>query len=163
MYAAGILTDETRVELVDGVLIEMNAPSPRHSLVVQRLSEHFVPPSIGRFAVRVQDAHITPDGGFRLPDLMVIPAGGHDRLPERALLVVEVSYSSRARDLGKVGAYATAGVQEYWIVDVDRDEVLVHRSPAAAAYASAERFAAGDHIQPLVDLPAVDVAALLAR
>ena len=31
-----------------------------------------MPPSIGTFAVRVQDAHITPDGGFRLPDLMVI-------------------------------------------------------------------------------------------
>ena len=163
MYAAGILTAETRVELVDGVLIEMNPPSPRHSSVVQRLTEHFVPPSIGSFAVRVQDAHITPDGGFRLPDLMVIPAGPHDRLPEQALLIVEVAYSSRARDLGKAAAYATAGVPEYWIVDVDRDEVLVHRSPAGTVYENVERFAAGDQIKPLVDLPAVDVTALLAR
>lgn len=163
MYAAGILTAETRVELVHGVLIEMSPPSPRHSLVVQRLTEHFVPPSTGTFAVRVQDAHITPHGGFRLPDLMVIPAGPHDRLPEQALLIVEVAYSSRARDLGKIGEYAAAGVAEYWIIDVDHDEVLVHRSPGGDGYASVESFVHGDRVTPLVDLPAVDVAALLAR
>ena len=87
---------------------------------MQRLTEHFVAPSIGRFAVRVQDAH-------------------------------------------KIGAYATAGVPEYWIVDVDRDEVLVHRSPSGAVYASVDTFVPGAQITPLVDLPAVDLAALLAR
>ena len=79
------------------------------------------------------------------------------------MLVVEVASTSRSRDLGKASVYAAAGVPEYWIVDVDRDEVLVHREPRDAAYASVERFVPGDTITPLIDVPPVDVAALLAR
>ncbi len=52
---------------------------------------------------------------------------------------------------------------EYWIIDVDHDKVLVHRSPGGDGYASVESFVHGDRVTPLVDLPAVDVAALLAR
>ena len=84
-------------------------------------------------------------------------------MPDTALLVIEVSYSSRVRDAEKAAGYAAAGVQEYWIVDVDRDELIVHRSPGDGAYTSIERFRPGDVVTPLVDAPAVDVAALLAR
>ena len=35
------------------------------------------------------------------------------------------------------------GCADYWIVDVDRDEVLVHREPRDGAYSSIERFAPG--------------------
>jgi Uma2 family endonuclease len=163
MHAAGILDDDVRRELVDGVLIDMNPPSPRHAGVVQWLNKHFVIGAQDRFDVRVQDAVLTPDGGFRSPDLMVIAQGGRDRLPDSALLVVEVASSSRARDLWKAAVYAEAGVAEYWIVDVDRDEVLVHREPSDAAYATVERFAPGQVIVPLIDVPSVDVSALLAR
>jgi hypothetical protein len=38
-----------------------------------------------------------------------------------------------------------------------------YREPRDTAYASVERFAPGDTISPLVDLPPVDVAALLGR
>lgn len=163
MSAAGILDDDTRRELVDGVLVDMNPPSPRHSGVVAWLTREFVIGAQDGFAVRVQDAILTPDAGFRSPDLMVIEEIRRDRLPDTALLIVEVASTSRVRDLHKAAIYAAAGVQEYWIVDVDRNEVLVHRSPRAEAYGSIKRFAAGDVITPLIDLPAVDVSALLAR
>jgi len=162
MSAAGILDDDTRRELVDGVLIDMNPPSPRHSGVVAWLNHHFVIGVKDGFAVRVQDAVLTPDAGFRSPDLMVIEQIGRDRLPDTARLIVEVANTSRARDLDKAAVYAAAEVREYWIVDVDRNEVLVHRDPTGKAYASIERFAAGDVITPLIDVPPVDVAALLA-
>jgi Uma2 family endonuclease len=162
MYAAGILDDDTRRELVDGVLIDMNPPSPRHSGVVEWLNRHFVIGVQDGFAVRAQDAVLTPDAGFRSPDLMVIERTGRGRLPDTALLVVEVASTSRARDLGKAAVYAAAEVREYWIVDIDRNEVLVHRRPTGEAYETVERFVAGDVITPLIDVPPVDVAALLA-
>lgn len=162
MYAAGILDAQTRVELVDGVLIEMNPPGPRHSGVLEWLNAHMVPAARGRFGIRVQDALVV-DGGYLVPDLMVIEPIGRERLPETALLIVEVAFSSRPRDVGKAAAYAAAGVPEYWIVDVERDEVLVHRDPRADGYATITRHAPGDTVQPLVDVPAVDLAALLAR
>lgn len=163
MYAAGILDDDIRRELVDGVLIDMNPPGPRHAFVVQRLNRHFVVGVEDRYDVRVQDAVLTPDAGWRSPDLMVIARGEHDRLPETALLIVEVASTSRARDAGKAATYAEAGVAEYWIVDIDRDEVLVHREPAGTTYAAIERFAPGQQIAPLIEVPPVDLAALLTR
>jgi Uma2 family endonuclease len=161
---AGFLDDECRYELVDGVLIEMMGPaSPRHAAVVEWLSRHFVIAAGEKFGVRIQDYLLTADRGFRSPDLIVIDPVGRDRLPDTALIVIEVAQTSRSRDVGKAAVYAAGGVAEYWIVDVDRDEVLVHRSPSASAYASVERFTPGDTIVPLIDLPPVDVAALLAR
>ena len=94
---------------------------------------------------------------------MVLEQIGRDRLPETALLIVEIASSSRARDVEKAAVYAEAGIPDYWIVDADRDEVLVHRDPRDGAYASVQRFAPGEQLTPLIDLPPVDVAALLAR
>jgi Uma2 family endonuclease len=163
MYEAGILDDDVRRELVDGVLIDMSPAGPRHALVVEWLNKHFVIGAQDRFRIRVQDGILTPDGGWRSPDLMVLEPGGRERLPNTALLVAEVASTSRARDLAKGAIYAEAGVSEYWIIDVERDEVLLHREPRGSAYATVERFVAGDRIAPLIDIPPVDVAALLAR
>jgi Uma2 family endonuclease len=163
MSEAGLLDDDLRYELVDGVLIEMSHAGPRHAGVVEWLTRHFVIAAGDRFGVRIQDYLLTADRGFRSPDLIVIELVGRDRLPDTALLVIEVASTSRSRDLGKASVYAAGGVSEYWIVDIDRDEVLVHREPRDATYASVERFVSGDRIAPLVDVPPVDVAALLAR
>lgn len=163
MYHAGILDAQTRVELVDGVLVDMSTPDPRHAAVLEWLTAQFVPAARGRFGVRVQDTFLTIGGGYLLPDLMVIEPIPRDRLPQTALLIVEIVRTSDGRDAGKAAVYASAGVPEYWIVDLDRDEVLVRREPREGAYASVERFVAGDSVRPLGDvLPAVDVAALLA-
>jgi Uma2 family endonuclease len=160
MVEAGILDEHARVELIDGVLVEMSPTSPRHSDVVAWLIAHIAPAARGRFQVRVQDTLLTPSGGYFEPDLFVIePTRG--RLPDRALLVVEVAYTSRRHDLWKSATYAVAGVPDYWIVDVDRNEVLVHREPGAEGYARVERYVAGDVITPLIDVPPVDVSALL--
>lgn len=163
MVEAGILDERDRVELVDGVLVEMSPPGPRHASVVEWLNSHFVKGSDDDFRLRVHDTFLTAGDGFVQPDVMVIEPIARDRLPDTALLVIEVAYSSRARDLEKAAGYAVAGVQEYWIVDLDREEVVVHRSPRDSAYTSVERFGPGDVLTPLVQAPPVDVAALLAR
>ena len=163
MVEAGILDEDARVELIDGVLVEMSPTGPQHSGAVEWLNEHLVMALHGTYRVRVQDTFLTPGGGFFEPDLFVIEPIPRDRMADRALLVVEVARTSRAHDEWKTATYAAAGVAEYWIVDVDRDEVLVHREPSATSYASVARFAPGDVIEPLLDIPPVDVAALLAR
>jgi len=162
MVVAGILSPDTRVELIDGVLLEMTPPGPQHGGAVEWLTEHFVIAARGAFRVRVQDTFLTTDGGFVLPDLMAIEPLPRDRLPDRALLVVEVAYSTHAHDRRKAAIYARSSVPEYWIVDIEGDEVLVHREPRGGGYAHITRHASGDVIEPLLGSPAVDVAALLA-
>jgi Uma2 family endonuclease len=162
MVAAGILDEDDRLELVDGVLVEMSGTGPRHSGVVEWLTEHLVVAARGRIRVRVQDTFLISEYGFVVPDLMVIEPIGRDRLPDRALLIVEVAYTSHRRDAEKAATYARAEVPDYWIVDVVRNELLVHRAPAGDAYADVRRFVAGDVVSPIVDVAPVDVAALLA-
>jgi Uma2 family endonuclease len=54
---------------------------------------------------------------------------------EAVILVVEVAQSGTRRDTGpKRAAHAAWGVPEYWIVDIDRGCVLVHRDPAGDHY-----------------------------
>lgn len=162
MVEAGILAENARVELIGGVLVEMSPIGPTHEDLVEWLIRHFVLATAGRFRVRVQSTLLTP-WGFFLPDVFVLEDGPRGHLPAAALLVVEVSDTSRRHDLWKTATYAAMGVPEYWIVDVNRDEVVVHRDPRDDAYASVERFRPGDTISPLLDVSPVDVAALLAR
>jgi Uma2 family endonuclease len=93
---------------------------------------------------------------------MVIEPVPRDRWPDRARLIIEVADNSRARDEEKAATYSAAGVAEYWLVDIERDEVLVHRQPTAGRYASMDRVTTG-RLTPLLAVPPVDVAALLAH
>jgi len=54
---------------------------------------------------------------------------------DELLLVVEVADTSAAFDLsGKAILYARAGVPEYWVVDLVRRMLVVHRQPDGAQY-----------------------------
>lgn len=101
MYAAGILVAENRVELVDGQLIEMNPPGPRHSERVPRSGQrHRGRPNISAGQLLVGDeAH-------RLPARGVLVAGGRrhvqdpaDRLDAQAaaMLIDEADHLVRSR------------------------------------------------------------------
>ena len=51
-------------------------------------------------------------------------------LPSEVRLVIEIGDSTRSRDLGdKAKLYAQAGIAEYWVVDIPRRRLHVHRHP----------------------------------
>ena len=136
MFDAGVLAPEDRVELIDGVLVDVNAPGPEHSSCVTWLIRHFAA-AVGDLEVRVQDL-LPVEGGFVLPDLFVVDPTPRNRFPSSANLVVEVSVTTLRHDLDKARKYAGADVDEYWIIDVERRTVAVHREPRASGYASTD-------------------------
>jgi Uma2 family endonuclease len=158
MYEAGILMDEDRVELLDGVLVDVTPSGPEHSGVVTWLNRHLVL-SVGELEVRVQDTLIV-EGGFLSPDLIVVDPQGRDRLPSTAHLAIEVSVTSHRRDVAKATRYAAADVAEYWIVDEPARRVRVHRRPGPTGYAEVTEYSDGDRIESAI-AAAVDVTALL--
>jgi Uma2 family endonuclease len=134
----GAFGPEERVQLLEGVLVELSPQGAPHAGLVEALNERLMPALLGRYRVRVQlplgaGEHSEPE-----PDLAVVPADEpRDRHPERALLVIEVSDESLRLDLGrKARIYAAAGVPEYWVVDVGRVVVHVHTDPVADGYRS---------------------------
>lgn len=160
MVAAGILEEDGRLELEEGVLVEMTPVGIDHEDVAGWLNAHFGRAGGDVYQVRVQSTFLT-SGGYVLPDVMLItPRRGE--APSTAHLVVEVAQSSHARDREKARHYAAADVPEYWIVDVPARTVTVHRGPLAGEYRETETYRDGQTVVPLLTgAPPVDVSALL--
>ena len=137
MVDAGILGEDDRVELLDGVLVEMSPQGAGHAAAIRRLTGLLVPfASAAGLEVSPQcpldvvDPISQPE-----PDLAVVPVGDWDTYPAKALLVIEVSVTSRAVDLGRKAAiYAAAGIPEYWVLDLADRRLAVHRAPVEDRY-----------------------------
>jgi len=161
MAAAGVLDENARIELVQGVLIDMVPIGAEHDGAVAWLTEHFMAVGERTWGVRIQSTLLVA-GGYLLPDLIVVEPLPRSRQPTSALLVVEVAQTSQARDREKARDYASADVPEYWIVDLAARKVIVHRRPLAGAYDEVVVYSDGEALQPLLDtVPAVAVSELL--
>lgn len=140
LIESGGLEEDSRVELIDGLLADMSPKTREHERAVRWLA--------GWLALAIDRRRFEVGVGSPLtlahrrsepePDLAVFardaPAPYH---PSTAALVIEVSVSSLARDLGpKASLYASAGIAEYWVVDLRGRRVVVHRDPTDDGYGS---------------------------
>lgn len=132
LLRSGILAEDERVELLEGAIVPMTPPGPAHTNLIARLTSALAVAAQGRGLVSPQSPLDCGDSRPQ-PDLAVLPASEDrsDRLPKKALLVVEVADSSLARDRLKAAIYARAGIPEYWLVDVAARTVEVHTEPTS--------------------------------
>jgi Uma2 family endonuclease len=165
MVDAGILTEDDRVELLNGQLSEMRPQSPEHAAIVRWLTTWLIR------GLDPEVASVDPQLPLRMspvsmpePDVAIVPAGNYAHAhPAEALLVIEVALSSRGLDLGtKAEIYAAAGVAEYWVVDLPARVVHVHSAPAGGRYGERQAVSTGVLRPPVPDAPGVDVQALFA-
>lgn len=153
LVASGAFDDE-RVELLFGEIVAMSPQNPPHRIVVQRLGKQLTVALGARANVQTHSAVLAADDSCPEPDVAVYDpdddrAGRH---PVHVHLVIEVSDTSRAKDLGpKRRLYGLSGFPEYWVVDVGRREVRVMRDPDGDDYRSVATFAAepGVTLSPL--------------
>lgn len=159
MVEIGVLDEDDRLELVDGVLVQMTPIGAEHDGAVAWLTRHFA--RVEGLEARVQSTFLIP-GGYLLPDLTLVEPLPRSEQPWTAPLVVEVAQTSQARDREKAADYARAGVPDYWLVDLPGRTVSVHREPSSAGYGRVERHGDGTTIVPRAasDL-SVDVTELL--
>ena len=140
MAEAGILDEDDRVELIEGLLVEMSPVGPRHAIVVDALNRFFTISLDGRATVRVQNPVVVNRITEPNPDLALVRPAWHGRPfrhpePPDIFLLVEVSESSLGRDMRmKRDVYARAGIPEYWVVDLVRNAIHVLRAPVDGAY-----------------------------
>src|SRR5436190_5240119 len=102
MVDAGILGEDDRVELLNGLLSEKLPLSPEHAALVQWMTSRLVRGiDPGLAAVRVQLPVRLPPVSEPEPDIAIVPAGAYaHQHPGEATLVIEISVSSRRLDLG---------------------------------------------------------------
>jgi Uma2 family endonuclease len=163
MGQVGILSEDDRVELIDGEIIAMTPIGTRHNACVSSGTRAFV-----RGAG--DDAIVLPQGSVRLdrysepePDLVLLRpradfyASRHAG-PEDILLIVEIADSSIDYDRDvKARIYAEKGIPEYWLVDLTTNALTRYSSPERGAFHSVEQFRRGQSIAPRL-LPACSIA-----
>jgi Uma2 family endonuclease len=153
MGEAGILSEDDRVELVDGEVVELAAIGKRHVESVMRLTRLLSRWTLleapnneegdAAYLVSVQNPVILSEHGAPQPDLVVVrrrEGSSGVPVPEEALLVVEVADTSLAYDRNtKLPLYATVGIPEAWLVDLTTDTIEVHSEPGAEGYGKVTR------------------------
>jgi Uma2 family endonuclease len=165
LIESGAFDEDTRMELIDGLLVDMSAKTAPHENAIAWLLKLLVRSlDLDRFEVRVSAA-LTTGTSEPEPDIMVIePDAPRPYHPGTAALIIEVAVSSQKRDLRhKPPIYAKAGVPDYWVVDLDAGRVVVHGSPCDGAYERTEVVGAGGElVASRLELPPISVAELLA-
>lgn len=165
MWECGILSPDERVELLEGMIVAMAPPTPRHDAIVSQVQYALLRKLGLDVATRVQSTFLAGDQSVVQPDVAIVPGRPEDYLhrhPTRAHLVVEVSYSSLPQDrLTKSAIYARADVPCYWIVNLRDGCVEVFRKPDRWKwhYEITERATGGD----LLTIDAFPEVSIVAR
>lgn len=147
-----------RVELVFGEIIDMGRQGWPHSATLDLLVEALRRAFGSGYWVRDQKP-FSVVGSEPIPDAAVIAGSPRDYAnhPTTAALVVEVSDSTLTYDTTtKAELYATAGVADYWVLDVENRQLHVFRDPKtlhdaleATAYKTRLTFGPTDRVAPL--------------
>jgi Uma2 family endonuclease len=153
----GVFGDE-RVELIRGVLVKMSPQRAPHASTVQKLDKILNKRLPDRFDVRIQLPLALSDDTEPEPDVAVVAPGNYDaEHPSTALLIIEVSDSTLRADRAKAAVYASARIDEYWIVNLSASTVEVYTSPDGERYAEVRTLRTGDTLQSAA-LPELAIA-----
>lgn len=128
-----------KVELLEGEIIVMAPMDQAHAVPLQELNVRLVRALPDEYRVRPQLPLAPDDENEPEPDFAIVRT--EDALeaetPSGALLAIEIANSSLRDDLQrKARIYARAGIPEYWVLDVKKRELVVHRSPNGGRYRS---------------------------
>lgn len=132
----GVFDEDARIELIDGLLVDMSPKTRAHENAVAWLNRHLVlNVNPERYEVRVA-APLTIGGSEPEPDLAVIPhSAPRPHHPATAAFVVEIIVSSLTRDLtDKPPIYAQARVPIYWAIDLEGRRAVIHSLPDRGRY-----------------------------
>ncbi|MEJ0037015.1 MAG: Uma2 family endonuclease [Gammaproteobacteria bacterium] len=139
MAEVGLLAPDARVELIEGVIIDMALIGGPHGRAVDHICERLILAVHGRAIVRTQGAVELSRLCEVQPDIALLKhrEDGYDDNPEAAdtLLLIEVADSSAGYDFGtKLKLYARYGVPEVWILSVGTGTLHFFRSRTDLGY-----------------------------
>jgi Uma2 family endonuclease len=152
----GLFGPEEHLELIEGEVIEKLGENPPHVLAL-KLMEAALARTFALVDCHLHSQHpiSLPDGSEPEPDVAVIARGirqylNRHPLPEEVLLIVEVSNTTLAFDRARKAAlYATAGIPEYWLLNLIDRRLEVHREPLNGVYQNILLLAATQSVAPL--------------
>ncbi|MDD1413989.1 Uma2 family endonuclease [Dolichospermum sp. ST_con] len=152
MSEAGIFSENDKVELINGEIIEMSPIGRRHAACVDRINRLFSNILGIKVIVRVQNPIILNNLSEPEPDIALLKPradfyeSGHPQ-PQDIFLLIEVADSSLEYDRDvKIPLYASSGISEVWLVDIYEQVIIVYRYPSENGYSDIQTLSRGEKL-----------------
>ncbi len=149
---ANIFPPDSRIELIEGEIIEMAPIGSNHAGHLKRINNLLTILVAGKAIVSIQDPLQLDDLSEPEPDFMLLkpnPDFYSSRHPvtDDVLLLIEVADSSLSFDQNqKLRLYALHNVPEYWLLNLNDNCLEVYRKPKGEVYAEKTTLYHGDKI-----------------
>lgn len=131
----GFFTENDRVELIRGELIQMAAKGTPHTTCCRNLLEELPKLVGGKATLQCQDPIVLPSNSEPEPDFAILKRRADNYLsahPSAAdvLLVIEIADSTLKYDQEvKLSLYAEAGISDYWIFNLVENHLEAYSEP----------------------------------
>ncbi len=161
MGEAGIFSEDERVELIEGEIIDMAPIGTKHADTVRKLIQALAGKLPATAILDVQNPIRLDNNTEPQPDIAILKHRSYAHChpaPSDILLLIEVSDASANYDRSvKVPLYAHAGIPEVWLIDLTGGFVEVFRKPSPSGYQEISRHSQSERLRPLL-VPEVEVA-----
>jgi Uma2 family endonuclease len=138
LFEIGFLTNEDRVELLDGQIIRKPEVNSNHYYALADFHKRLLFQFDAQAMVVNQGTIFLPQDGRPDPDIVLAHHGiprHRVPLPEEIFLLIEVSDSTLRRDRNtKLELYARDAINEYWILNLEERQLEVYRDPKGLHY-----------------------------
>jgi len=136
----GFFKHEERIELWEGEFVEMSPIGKRHAGSVDFIADYLREILGRKVIIRVQSPIILDDLSEPQPDVCLLKRREDfyrhtDAMAKDVLLAIEVADSTVRYDRDtKFPRYATNGIKEAWLIDLENDRVEIHSEPTEFGY-----------------------------
>lgn len=162
MIEAGIYTENDRIELRNGEIIEILPKGKRHASANDKIARFFYKVFDEKVSVRNQNPIVLDDFSEPEPDVVLAKwdekeyAENHPT-PTDILLVMEISDTTLAYDRDdKAKAYSRNGIQQYLLLNLQNETLEDYREPNADGYGAKRTYRSGD-VFNLVAFPEIEI------
>ncbi|MEP7036967.1 MAG: Uma2 family endonuclease [Acidobacteriota bacterium] len=162
MIETGIYTENDRIELLNGEIIEIMPKGPKHSVLNDVVLDLFKEKLGGKIYARSQNPIILDNFSEPEPDIVLVKPPSKKYLqshptPADILLVMEISDTTLIYDReAKAAAYSRNGIRQYLLLNLQNETIEDFREPGADGYGFKRTLRKGD-VFNLVAFPEIEI------
>ena len=146
MVDSGILTEDERVELIRGDIIEISPIGTRHTSYVRQLNNLFFQKLSDKVLVSIQNPVELDDTSEPQPDVALLKPredfyeAAHPQSKDIFLLIEVADTTIKYDREVKIPLYAEDNIIEVWLVDINEQFIEVYREPKPSGYQNVQKF-----------------------
>ena len=161
MVEHGIFDEDEKIELWNGILIEMSPKGIKHANAVRRVDREIEKRLGERIVFSAQDPIRLDVFSEPEPDvaLLIPPIEKYDSshpTPKDIYLVMEIADSSIEKDRRKAINYSQNGIRQYLLLNLNTNEIEDYREPSADGYRFKKTYTENEKFN-LVAFPEVEI------